>query len=90
MGWEVGASFKREGTHVYPWLIHVAVWQKPTQHCKAIIFQLKIDKFKRQLKKISIYISTKNKILRKNITKVYKASILKAIKKTGQRINFKY
>ena len=26
--------------HIYLWLIHV-VWQKPTQLCKAIIFQLK-------------------------------------------------
>ena len=24
------------------WLIHVDVWQKPTQYCKAIILQLKI------------------------------------------------
>ena len=39
--WEV-----REGTYVYLWLIHVDVWQKPTQYCKAIIFQLKISKFK--------------------------------------------
>ena len=23
------------------WFIHVAVWQKPTEHCKAIILQLK-------------------------------------------------
>ena len=36
--------FKREGTYVYLWLIHVDVWQKPTQHCKAIILQLKILK----------------------------------------------
>ena len=27
---------------VYLWLIHVDVWQKPTQYYKAIIFQLKI------------------------------------------------
>ena len=26
-------------------LIHVDVWQKPTQYCKAIILQLKINKF---------------------------------------------
>jgi len=26
------------------WLIHVDVWQKPTQYCKAIIPQLKINK----------------------------------------------
>ena len=36
--------FKREGLYVYLWLIHVHVWQKPTQHCKAIILQLKIKK----------------------------------------------
>ena len=26
-------------------MIHVDVWQKPTQYCKAIILQLKINKF---------------------------------------------
>ena len=31
-GWE---------THVHPWLIHVSVWQKPLQYCKAISLQLK-------------------------------------------------
>jgi len=41
-GWEVGGRIRREGTYVYPWLIHVDVWQKPTQYCKAIILQLKI------------------------------------------------
>ena len=45
MGWEVGGRFKREGTYIYPWPIHVDVWQKPTQYCKAIILQLKINKF---------------------------------------------
>ena len=29
------------GTHVYPWLIHVNVWQKPPQYCKVIRPQLK-------------------------------------------------
>ena len=32
----VGGWFKRGGIYVYLWLIHVDVWQKPTQHCKAI------------------------------------------------------
>ena len=27
------------------WLIHVDIWLKPTQYCKAIILQLKINKF---------------------------------------------
>ena len=31
----------REGDIVYLWLIHVDVWQKPTNFCKAIILQLK-------------------------------------------------
>ena len=46
MGWEVGGRFKREGICVHLWLIHVDVWQKPTQHCKTIILQLKIKKEK--------------------------------------------
>ena len=34
----------KEEKYVYVWLIHADVWQKPTQHCKAIILQLKITK----------------------------------------------
>ena len=41
MGWEMGGMFKREVTFVYLLLIHVDVWQKLTQYCKAIILQLK-------------------------------------------------
>ena len=29
--WGAGGRFKTEGTHVRLWLIHVDVWQKPTQ-----------------------------------------------------------
>ena len=43
MGWGMEESLKGEGTRVYLWLIHVIVRQKPTQHCKAIILQLKIN-----------------------------------------------
>ena len=32
VGWD-GVGGKREGTYVYLWLIHVNVWQKPTQYC---------------------------------------------------------
>ena len=28
---------------IYLWLIHADVWQKPTQYCKAITLQLKIN-----------------------------------------------
>jgi len=41
-GWDGegdGRGFRREGTYVYLWLIHVDVWQKPTQNWKAIILQ---------------------------------------------------
>ena len=34
-------GFRREGTYVYLWLIHVDICQKPSQYCKAIILQLK-------------------------------------------------
>ena len=30
---EVGGCSGRWGTHVYLWLIHVDVWQKPSQYC---------------------------------------------------------
>ena len=28
-------GFRRGQTYVYLWLIHVEVWQKPTQYCEA-------------------------------------------------------
>lgn len=52
--------FRREGTNVYLWLMHIVVQQKPTQYFKAIILQLKkcfcslqnldIDKLERRLR----------------------------------------
>ena len=41
MGVEVGRKSKREGLYVCILLIPSSVPQKLTQHCKAIIFQLK-------------------------------------------------
>ena len=40
----MGESLKRDGTYVYQWLVHVDIWQKPTQDRKAIILELKINK----------------------------------------------
>ena len=41
-GWDgVRERTENEGTHVYLWLMHVDVWQKPTHYCEAIILQLK-------------------------------------------------
>ena len=34
-----GDGFRKEGTCVYLWLIRVDVWQRPTQHCRAIVLQ---------------------------------------------------
>ena len=39
----VAGMFKRKETYMYLWLIHFVVWQKPIQHCKAIILKLKIN-----------------------------------------------
>ena len=41
MGREMGGSFKREGTYVYLWLMHVDVWQITTKFCKALFLQFK-------------------------------------------------
>ena len=47
----MGERFKREGIYVYLWLIDV-VWQKPTQYCKAIIFQFKINLKKKRIQSV--------------------------------------
>ena len=41
----MGGHFKKEGTYVYLWLIHLDMWQKPAQHYKAITLQFKINTF---------------------------------------------
>lgn len=43
-GMGVGGGGGSGGRGHVLWLIHVQVWQRPTQHCKAIISQLKIEK----------------------------------------------
>ena len=43
LGWDGGGCGVQDwGTRVHPWLIHVNVWQKPSQYCKVIILQLKL------------------------------------------------
>ena len=42
LGWGL-ERLKVGRTYVYLWLTHVVVWQKPTQHCKAVILQSKIN-----------------------------------------------
>ena len=42
--WVGGGRETQDGgvIYVYLWLNHIVVWQKPTQHYKVIILQLKI------------------------------------------------
>ena len=49
MGWEARRRFNRKGTCVHLWMIHVDEWQKPTQYCKAIIPQIKINELKKEI-----------------------------------------
>ena len=48
---KVSQRLKREGTYVQLRLTHIMLWQKPTQHCKAIFLQLK-NKLKKKKKVI--------------------------------------
>ena len=41
------------GIHIYPWLVHVNVWQKPLQYCKVISLQL-IKKKKKRIPSFSL------------------------------------
>ena len=38
-GWEMGGVFRSNRTYVNLWLIHVDVWQRPTQYYRAIVLQ---------------------------------------------------
>ena len=44
---------QEEGTYVYLWLIHVDVWQKPTQNYKALTLQVKINKILKKEKLVA-------------------------------------
>ena len=46
----VGGMYKSEGTHTYIWLIHIDIWQKLAQNCKAIILQSKKKMWPNSLK----------------------------------------
>ena len=49
-GGETAGRIKREGICVYIWLIHFIVQQKPTQHGKATITQLKKESWRQERK----------------------------------------
>ena len=55
-----GRKAQWESTYVYLWLIHVNVWPKPKQYCKAITLQLKmiskIYKAKKKKKELKLEI----------------------------------
>ena len=49
VGQEVGGRLKRERACVYLCLIHIDIWQKLTQYCKADTLKLKINTIKKNL-----------------------------------------
>ena len=57
LGGGVGGRLKRQGIHVYLWLIHFVVQQKRMQHGKAIILQLKL-KTKRELTSSGLWLTS--------------------------------
>ena len=86
MGWEVGGSLTREGTYVYLWLIHVDVWQKPTQYYKPIILQLKIF-FKKLKEKIVVHIYNRSLNYKKN---AFESALMRRNTSWNQDCNEKY
>ena len=44
VGWKVEGGSRGGETYICLWLIHIDIWQKLTQYCKAIILQLKVNK----------------------------------------------
>ena len=61
----MGERFKREGTFVYLWSIHVDLWQKSIQYCKAVIIKLKINFKKKSVWQKSFLGMTARKIKKK-------------------------
>ena len=56
VGREVGGGFRRERTCVCLWLIHVHVWQNPSQYCKVIILQLYANIYQEWKRRVKWYI----------------------------------
>ena len=50
-----GRESQEEGDMCMPWLIDVDVWQRPTQYCKAIILQLKMNRFLKRKRTFHVY-----------------------------------
>ena len=70
----MGGRFKGERTYVYLRLIHVDVWQKPAQYCKAIIFQLKQKKNCLIIDYWPNYTSTRKDLNEENLILTFKKS----------------
>ena len=56
----VEGRFKREGAYVYLWLIHVDVWQKPTQYCIVIMLQLRKKVYQEKKKTLGLNLESQN------------------------------
>ena len=66
----VGGKIQREGPYVYLWLIHTAVWQKPTHH-KTISFQFKKKKKKTTNRKQGILVNKPRRKVRLYVNILY-------------------
>ena len=80
MGREEGGTFEWDRKRVNLQLIHADVWQNPMQYCKAIIFQLKIIKFLKNLilKKNTAFYRQPGRCCHQNLTRskmIYREAI---------------
>ena len=56
--WQGGSRRRGRGTYVHLSLIHVDVWQKPTQYCKSNYSPIKIKLKKKERKKTLVQMVT--------------------------------
>ena len=67
----VGVRVKRDRIYEYLWLIYI-VWQKPTQHCKAIILQFKEKRILREEKTEVLLVGKKVLVLLSGLIHPYR------------------
>ena len=78
-----GVGGGREETYVRLRLIHVDVWQKPTQYCRAIILQLKVNKIRKEKKEYVLARNSSYRGLKPSTYLDLLLSLFKLVKPTG-------
>ena len=82
MGREMGEGFRREGTYIYLWLIHVDVWQKPTQYCR-------LSSNKKKIKERMGRNTSKSQAVKSYSHKLLPNIYLRELSNSRSRVNFK-